>query len=273
MTLALTAPKTRREPIIQTLNITPAMAAEMLERNPKNRSIREAVVDAFARDMKSGAWHLNGETVKVDWNGNLLDGQHRLAAVAESGRTVKMLVVSNLPPETQQTIDVGTRRTASDMLSMGGYSNSPVLAAVARRALLWEQGQRLNTGGMVTGTEIARYITEHPEIKESATYANRIRARIRHLPQSSVGVIHMMLTAIDRHAAEEWLEQVFDGIGVERNTPAYALRRRIEDAASPKAHLIAMTFTAWNAHREGRTMQRIQSPKGGWNNGNVPDPK
>lgn len=64
------------------------MAETWLSRNSNNRNLRGQVIASYARDMKSGAWVLNGETVKIASNGQLLDGQHRLNAVVESGQTV-----------------------------------------------------------------------------------------------------------------------------------------------------------------------------------------
>ena len=57
---------------ISVIDVTPALAEEWLSANDHNRSINVRVVDAYARDMLSGNWALNGEAVKIAEDGTLL---------------------------------------------------------------------------------------------------------------------------------------------------------------------------------------------------------
>ena len=75
----------------QAKNITPKMAAEMLERhlNPENqRRQSQSVVESYARAMRAGQWLLTHQGIAIDTNGELVDGQHRLSAIVASGATV-----------------------------------------------------------------------------------------------------------------------------------------------------------------------------------------
>lgn len=78
--------------------ITPAMAEKWLATpNTKNRKLRQRTVEAFAADMRRGKWHITHQGIAFDEAGNLLDGQHRLAAIVKSGCTIEMLVTTGLP--------------------------------------------------------------------------------------------------------------------------------------------------------------------------------
>ena len=46
--------------------------------------------------MRNGLWELNGAAIVIDEFGNLIDGQHRLSAVVESGTTQQFVVVRNV---------------------------------------------------------------------------------------------------------------------------------------------------------------------------------
>ena len=70
---------------VQQSTITPEYAKELLDYNKKNRSLSKATVDRYAEDMRKDNWQQNGEAIKIDWDGNLIDGQHRLAACVKSG--------------------------------------------------------------------------------------------------------------------------------------------------------------------------------------------
>src|SRR5260370_4580823 len=77
--------------------VTPAKAESYWETNELDRSVRKNLVERYAAIMMEGGWHLNGETVKFDWNDVLIDGQHRLLAIVESDTAVDMVVVRGLP--------------------------------------------------------------------------------------------------------------------------------------------------------------------------------
>jgi len=73
-------------PVIEKRWITPTHAKYILDNhNPNTCKMRAEAVKRYAEDMAKGNWKLNGETIKVTPNGQLLDGQHRLAGCVMSG--------------------------------------------------------------------------------------------------------------------------------------------------------------------------------------------
>src|SRR5262245_34900010 len=98
---------TPTQPTAEVVEVSPALAEEWLSKNPNNRNLRRPVVDSYARDMSAGHWHLNGETIKFAANGELLDGQHRLHAIAVSGNSVSMVVIRGLSADVMLTVDSG----------------------------------------------------------------------------------------------------------------------------------------------------------------------
>ena len=54
----------------------------------KQRNRRRDTVTAYAEDMAAGRWKENGETIKFDSEGRLIDGQHRLAAVVKANTPI-----------------------------------------------------------------------------------------------------------------------------------------------------------------------------------------
>lgn len=66
-------------------NVTPQQAAWILRRcNRVNRAMRKKHVEQLRHDMESGHWYSDIDYIGFDKNGNLLNGQHRLKAVATS---------------------------------------------------------------------------------------------------------------------------------------------------------------------------------------------
>src|ERR1043166_6484899 len=63
------------------VNLTPEMSQLLLNNNPTNRKIRPSNIKKIASELISGRWKFNGQTIGVDKNGALLNGQHRSTAI------------------------------------------------------------------------------------------------------------------------------------------------------------------------------------------------
>jgi hypothetical protein len=98
--------------------ITPELAAKYLDGNTNNRPLRKCVVAAYAADMKAGNWKLTHQGIGLASDGTLLDGQHRLAAIVESGIAVKMMVIQGIEKETVIAMDDHAKRSAGDSISI-----------------------------------------------------------------------------------------------------------------------------------------------------------
>ncbi len=94
-------------PIAQVETITPEVATRMIESSDdfRNRRINNTKVSEYARAMEEGRWTLSPDAISFDPHGRLINGQHRLWAIIESGVTIQGLVVRGLPTETFQNMD------------------------------------------------------------------------------------------------------------------------------------------------------------------------
>src|SRR5262245_41386859 len=81
----------------QFMTVTPELAHAWLTSNVKNRKLRDEVVKSYARDMVNGNWVITHQGVAFNDKHELIDGQHRLNAIVESGVPVMMLVTFGLP--------------------------------------------------------------------------------------------------------------------------------------------------------------------------------
>ena len=149
-------------PLAFFMTFTPQMAADVLRwRNPHNRARREAFIKAITADMENGDFLLNGESIKFDIDGNLLDGQNRLNSCVRSGKSFRTLVVEELPRPTQRTIDAGAVRFLAEDLSMMGETNIHVLAGTLARVIAWlyhlDKTEQESDGANVYGNYKGRF--------------------------------------------------------------------------------------------------------------------
>ncbi len=139
------------------MDVSPAMAEIWLHNNVQNRKVSQDTVNAYAREMRNGAWLPNHQGIAFDNRGVLNDGQHRLLAIVQSGCTVRMMVTFGLPSRVEgklmvgmDTIDRGRTRSVSDQLKIQhGLTGGNVLAMVCNRLAAMcspERTRRLSVG-------------------------------------------------------------------------------------------------------------------------------
>lgn len=142
--------------------ITPKVAEEFLNHNPHNRSLRQKHIDFLSREMATGNWKV-AEPIIIDWNGNLVDGQHRLWAVINADVTVDMLVVRGVDPEVFSVIDQGLLRSIGDLHHQIGGRNSNAVTSVAS-AMIRGITVPDSSKNRWTRIEIARFAKEHEDL-------------------------------------------------------------------------------------------------------------
>ena len=160
------------------MNITPEKAMTWLETtNSNNRKIIDNHVQRLARDMRHGKWQLNHQGIAFSVDGVLLDGQHRLWAIVESGTPVKMAVTFNLPAASRMTIDEIQARSMTDVLRLAGNNGEVTSYHVATvRAMLG--GYRAIP--VLTAQEMSQYLN---------LYSKAVRFALKHLPNGAVSGI------------------------------------------------------------------------------------
>jgi hypothetical protein len=103
---------------VQIKLVTPELARTMLfNLHEDQRRLRIAHATALMAHMEAGRFE-GVDTIKIDCNGEVIDGQHRLQAIAQSGEPQYLLIVSNVPDCIKQYLDQGARRSEGDRLKM-----------------------------------------------------------------------------------------------------------------------------------------------------------
>ncbi len=124
------------------ITLTAALATRLLEHNTLNRPLSDRHVQRISRQIITGKWKFNGDTIKVAKGGDVLDGQHRLWAVIEAKKSVKTIIVYEIEPDAFSTIDTIRRmRSGGDVLALSGVTQYRVPIATALAWMLrWQQG-------------------------------------------------------------------------------------------------------------------------------------
>lgn len=126
--------------------VTAALATKWLESNTNNRHISDKLVEQFADEMRKGRWRVTAQGLTFDKAGTLIDGQHRLWAVVNSGCDVRMLVLRNAEADALGCVDTGRSRSVSDVMKLrdGTPNAAKVKAMIAIIDMLHNGYRRLS---------------------------------------------------------------------------------------------------------------------------------
>lgn len=273
---------TNQHDAFEVVDITPEIAEKYLGHNTHNRRTRQRVVNAYAADMANGDWRWNGEGIKFDVDGVLLDGQHRLLAIIESGVTIRMPVFYGLPRETQETMDGGAKRKFSDVLQLRGEPNYTTLAALLRRVYLWDAGYRRSPKGVTppTNAQLLQTLDRYPHLRQIAVDANRVAASCA-FPASIIGLGWWLFERVAEDAPEDvtkFFDRLADDTGHSKGEPIYELRRTAAQTKTVRGQrsdtfLTAILIKGWNAYRAGDTVGLYRYRPGGANPEQFPEPR
>lgn len=257
--------------------ITPPIAEEMLGHNLHNRNLRESFVYHLAMAIERGEWKVNGETIKFDVDGVLLDGQHRLAACVLSGIPIMTWVVRGLERPAQDTVDIGIIRTNGDALGLNGYSAATHLAACCRwiyllRADLMKSAR--SSRNKITPDQAKLMIAESPSIPEDLKFTYILQKNVP-FPHPLAGALYHELSRRDQGDADEFFLRFANGDNLRMGNPILVLRNKMfreyaKVQKLPSNYFGAFLVKAWNAFREDREIHILNWRPGGTVNEKFP---
>lgn len=262
----------KTEQYTELMTITPAMARQWLSSNTSNRPISARIAASLAREIKEGKWLVNGDTIRFNTEGNLIDGQHRLRAVMDSNTSIQSWVAFNVPDEAYVTIDRNRRRTMADDLAVMGELNGRDLSTALTLLYGWEVGSinALRSKLRIANINaIMPILDANPGLRDSVSrFANgNTGPRIsKVMSRGMAAFLHYLFSQKDRDLADHFFNQLETGHNLEGTEPVYILRERLREVKSKGMRLnnpaiITLAVKAWNATRENKPMQRLHIPQ------------
>lgn len=249
------------------VTITPAMAEKWLAGTTmRNRRINKDSVRMLADAMSCGRWHKNGESIIIDDNGNVLDGQHRLGAVIRSGTTQTFVVVRGVSPDAFKSIDSGRKRTFGDILTIAGIPNSKNVAAACSAIYTFERDGEFAASVSPTKTMYTNRNAEYdpvyeahkrtPLIFKSVQVGHQWRKVVNaRVASSLIAATHYILSCVNSEEADDFFDRTlhlqFWGSDDPRKRlfEVFNQRGRGDILSRDCNTAAALIFKAWNISR------------------------
>jgi len=259
------------------VTVTPALAEQWLEVNTRNRKLKEDNLRTLTAQMLGDTFQsLNGQTIVFSQSGILLDGQHRLQAIINSGKTYEFVVVDGVSDEAFTTIDLGVKRKSRDVFQIEGiaYANG-ISAAVSFYLKFKNNVNSLSSGPIyrnITMEDTLEAYQQHSDLfqnlyEKSLIYNKKMKILT---PSQITGLMaHTVLhSKFGSRCLNEFWTPLFTG--VKASDQINLLRNKyIQTLGMSKAksaniqHKIAWLVVSYNNHFNGKTQQRLvfQGPK------------
>lgn len=252
---------------ITEIMMTPDLAKFYLERNTHNRPLDQRHVKFLSREMKAGRWKRNGDTVCMNGT-RLIDGQHRLHAIADSGVTVLTLLVEGLEDDVFDTKDFGKRRSAADVLAIKGEKHYSLLAAAVVFVERYMTGQLDQAKRTYSPVEIEELVTKYgDDLRASVNFCGSMGTK-RLVANSVMAGLHYVFAKFDKEQADIFWKSLIAGHGLNEDSPIFVLRERLVSNSMAKAKLkpeyvAALCIRAWNHIRAGTTVKCLKYQESG----------
>lgn len=233
--------------------ITPSKAREMLESNTGNRRVRAAWVRNLAGMISNGEWKITHQGVAFDEDGRLVDGQHRLMAIVEADKAVKVMVSRGLSGDTYKYVDGGRPRVYSDRIALVEDQRDNVIANKLVWAYLCSAQQR--------HSDITISLIEDTYIELAEGFSCVIpyfRKHVRKITVSHVGAAIAVMCQKHPKQGVEFLDGLVSGERLERTSPILNLRNfLLGERSSYGTEIYWKTVAATQAFLHKRDVVRL----------------
>lgn len=264
---------------VEKVIITPDLAREWLAKVPETqRNRRERQVVMYAQDMAEGRWQDSAAHTPIAFNeaGEMIQGQHRLAAIVKSGVTLQLTVVHGVPTEVVTNLDTGIKRAAGDALAMLGITNGNNIASLIGTYFWWQKDFKGMPSNALAHAALTAYAQENNDVLQTVyLHSRRVYSTID-ISVSAVGaaMLAVRLAGADTEAMAAF-EHVFEhGVSRVEGHPAKTLHTKLLRKARQMAdksgnrglayrkETVLLYLRAWNNFVDGSAVSNLALPKG-----------
>lgn len=225
------------EVVGEMMTVSPAQAKEWLATHENIRPLSDSKVDTIADDILHGRWKPTHQGIDFNEEDKLIDGQHRLHAIVQANRTVRLFVCRSRGVTMHDPIDRGTPRRIA---TLTGRKTREVAAAGVLR--FFEKGE-VEHRPLSVGE--AQEIFEH---HDKAFYAiSGIRGSGRIIGGALAACV--WAHPIWPTEVERFVEQIAWGEMIKQGDPAYAFRNWQSRPSGRRSHAENAGLAAANCLR------------------------
>jgi len=252
-------------PQITVEQVTPELARAWLGANVGNRPASSAHVAKLERATREGKWKMTGDPIRFSSGGSLLDGQHRLNAILQSGETVPCVVMRGLDESIFDVLDSGKSRQKSDVLfvQLGLPVETCKMLATATTWIIDYEKEQYGFPGKAEKSEVLEFVKRNPLAIAAAEYAQAL-PRQAPMPRSVAAMFYYYASQKSQAKAERFLERFMIGAVEGATDNLLYLRNRCAAATLDRrpihrSQILRAMIRIWNAEMRGKPIKHSQN--------------
>lgn len=249
--------------------VTPELAAYFLTINKNIRPLNEAIYLPYKESMDKGQWDFNGETLKFDEKGKMVDGQNRCTACVLSGKPFMTSIIYGI--KSALNVDRGGIRKVDQIIAAEGFAANPkTMSAMINYLHAYADA---GSKGFITVGHGRHPLTMEDRMKFAKSNAKALnhsinvteKARKQFNNPSLHAALHFVFAQeAGVEAADDFYTKLILGNGLSLDDPIYHLRERLhrvkregnkEKGINQNAGLI---IKGWNYYISGKRVTRFQ---------------
>ena len=264
-------------------HITPHKAMKLLEKlYDGQRLLNQGWIQSLARQMTEGAWKDDGTPIQIDVCGQVINGQHRLWAIAESNIPQWCNIVRNVPTEGYHTIDTNLNRNVKVALRFQGEERLAVLApSLSWKASYLNKGigpnkhySNISHSGKLTNNEMLLLLDKYPTLRVACVKSNGAKI------YGAKGMFAWLWHEFDTIAPAECYEffyKLIKGVDLSERSVMHTLHKRLTDNRIAMAQqkvgywgperIAYACVMCWNTLRAGKNRISVKSLRWAKSNG------
>lgn len=281
--------------------ITREIAEELLAADFVNRKLSAKHVGLLAEDMNDRRFYTTNQAIGINEEGLLIDGQHRLEAILQSGKPQWMWVIRGVNKDAALALDRNRSRSPGDNINMMGFSYGTDLGSAARLVgaaeMAWERGYKISTvksqqftqatliNDILVSQMLSSIASGDPEslswddLQEAGRDLIEAARKLYEVSMGGPGVpkaagaafYYLARTYYGIEEADAFIEEAGSGLGLTKNSATQAFRNkiaRIRQEASGRTGIssieyLAYLIVAFNKSVGGEEVQRLDLPRSG----------
>lgn len=221
-------------PQVKIVTITPQEAEFYLGNyNIKNRNIKTYQVKRYVKKILDGSFVCSPDAITFENTGVIRNGQHRLQACANSGKTIESLVYYGAPAKIAEVTDTGSARSLQDILKIVlNVDANSIVTQIARNYYLYskrnEENWGVNSLAKENPAEIADIIESN--IEALTDIAKIVTGKSKRVRRVGFLVAIFEYYKQDQEKALQFLEEVANGCAQDAGkwTPKYPPKQLLD---------------------------------------------
>ena len=260
-------------PVQVFINVATALLILQFHMSNQQRTISKKYVKKYAEAIIKGQWDPTGQPITFDKYGKLINGQHRIKAIIEASKMLKLKKIKNInlivpfeirlgaEPDVFSKIDCGSSRSPKDMITITNAisshtnhinANDRYYAQVAKNVKFYKANNKISDGDSISNDDILDVINNNPNIYQSVNECTKyhfIKSIGKCIPAAAL--IHF--TAWEqtgcRKQADDFIQKFGSGSNLTIDSPILAYRNQIMNSGGGKVRpyqLVSYLIDTWN---------------------------